>query len=391
MTYSDSSAVRPDCPRLQGPRAMPTSGAGVPIGPRAGHHGVDAETPSGVPSTVGLPEGNGTPRGNGRKLDKLLRASPIRSVLTASLRQDLDQVDFGRRRFRLRPGASRHALQSAGQSFLEGFNAFVAVSGDNGWVDGLDAMDPELRGFAYEGAGMACAMLDVLTLSRGRRMDELISGAAQTYPHMVYVGAGWAYARLRLRPWWGIRSRDPLLRWLAWDGFGFHQGFFHANRVVGAQCVERGLAPDQRAIRDQGLGRLLWFHECADPDGIALRVGEFSTVRHADLWSGIGLAATYAGAAEPDELDRLVVLAGDHRADLAQGCAFACKARRVSAVVPAHTEKAAIVLAGVNAAEAAVWTDQAQIGLGPGPLTARHYQQWRAEIRRLWSERQGHA
>lgn len=319
-----------------------------------------------------------------------MRASPIHSVLIAGLRQDLNQVDFGRRRFRLRPGASRHALQSAGRSFLEGFNAFVAASDGDGWVADLDSMDPELWGFAYEGAGMACAMLDVLTFSRGRRMDELLSGAAQAYPHMVHVGAGWAYARLRLRPWWGVQSPDPLLRWLAWDGFGFHQGFFHANRVVGVQCIERGLTPGQRAIRDQGLGRLLWFHECADPDGITLRVGEFSIVRHADLWSGIGLAATYAGAAEPDELERLVALAGEHRADLAQGCAFACKARRVSGVVPAHTEKAATVLGGVTAAEAAAWTDQARIELGPDPHTARHYQQWRAEIRRLWSRQRGH-
>jgi hypothetical protein len=327
--------------------------------------------------------------GEREELDKLMRASPIQTALTAGLRQNLDQIDFGRHRFRLRPGPSRHALQSAGRSFLEGFNAFVAVSGDDGWVAGLDAMDPELRGFAYEGAGMACTVLDLLTFSSGRRLNDLLSGAAQAYPHMVHVGAGWAYARLRLRPWWGIRSPDPLLRWLAWDGFGFHQGFFLADRVVGGQRVERGLTSGQHAIRDQGLGRSLWFHECADPDGVALRIGEFSPARHADLWSGIGLAATYAGAAEPDELERLVALAGEHHAELAQGCAFACKARHVSAVVPAYTEKAAAVLAGVTSGEAAAWTDQAQMRLGSSPHTAAHYHEWRAEIRRLWSQRQG--
>lgn len=313
---------------------------------------------------------------------------PINSVLTSCLRQDLEEVDFGRRRFRLRPGVSRHVLESAGRSFLEGFNALISASHDS-WEDALDAIDPELRGFAYEGAGMACTVLDVLTVSSGRRLRALLSGCAQSYPHMVLVGAGWAYARLRLRPWWGIRSPDPPLRWLAWDGFGFHQGFFHADRVVGEQRVERGLMPGQRAIRDQGLGRLLWFHECADPDGLALRVGEFSIERRADLWSGIGLAATYAGAAEPEELERLVALAGEHRGHLAQGCAFACKARGVSSVIPAHTEKAATVLAGVTAGEAAAWTDQALTRLGPDPHTTEHYQQWRAEIRRLWSQRQG--
>lgn len=318
-----------------------------------------------------------------------MSVSPASRALAAVLRQDHDQVDLGRRRFRLRPGGARHALESAGRSFLEGFNALVATSADDRWVDTLDAIDPELRGFAYEGAGMACTVLDLLTFSSGRRLTELLSGSARAYPHMVLVGAGWAYARLRLRPWWGIRPRDPLLRWLAWDGFGFHQGFFLADRAVGGQRVERGLASGQRAIRDQGLGRSLWFHECADPDGVALRIGEFSPARRADLWSGIGLAATYAGAAEPDELERLVVLAGRHHAELAQGCAFACKARHVSAVVPAHTEKAAAVLAGVTSGEAAAWTDQAQAGLGSGPHTAGHFHQWRVEIRRLWSHRQG--
>jgi hypothetical protein len=314
--------------------------------------------------------------------------SPIRGVLASGLRQDLNEVDFGRRRFRLRPGNSRNVLESSGRSFLEGFNALIAASHDD-WIDTLESIDPELRGFAYEGAGMACTVLDVLTFSLGRRLHALLSGCGQPYRYLVYVGAGWAYARLRLRPWWELRSTDPLLRWLAWDGFGFHQGFFHADRVVGQQRVERGLTPDQHAIRDQGLGRFLWFHECADPEGVVLRIGEFPVARQADLWSGIGLAATYAGGAEPDELERLVVLARECGAHLAQGCAFACKARCVSAVVPAHTEKAATVLAGVTAGEAAAWTDQALTHLGPTPHTAEHYQQWRAEIRRLWSQRQG--
>jgi hypothetical protein len=314
---------------------------------------------------------------------------PIPRVFTAALRQDFDQVDLGRRRFRLRSGVSRGVLESAGRSFLEGYNALVSTSADDRWIDTLDAIDPELRGFAYEGAGMACAVLDLLTLSTGRRLNKLLDSSAGTYPHLVLVGAGWAFARLKLRPWWGIRTRDPLLRWLAWDGFGFHQGFFFSDRVVGEQRVERGLKPGQQDIRDQGLGRSLWFHECADPDGIALRIGEFVPARRADLWSGIGLAAAYAGGAEPDELERLVVLANNHRADLAQGCAFACAARHVSTIVPAHTEKAAAVLAGVTSDEAAAWTDQAQTGLGSNPHTAAHYQKWRAEIRRLWSQRQG--
>lgn len=297
------------------------------------------------------------------------------------LRQDFDQVDFGRRRFRLRAGESRNILESAGVAFLTGLNA----SFDDGDITPLLAVvEPEHRGFAFEGAGMGCALLDLLTGARGRRVGRLLDGPAREYPHLVHVGIGWAYARLRLRPRTWPPTANPLFRWLAWDGFGFHQGFFHSNRVIGAQRTERGLGRTARAIRDQGLGRALWFHECADPEGVAFRINEFHPDRHADLWSGVGLAATYAGAADPDELCQLVTLAGPHRVHLAQGCAFASKARLISSVVPAHTDKAAQVLAGVTVAQAADWTDQALAALGPEPSTPEDYQRWRAEIRRLW-------
>jgi uncharacterized protein DUF1702 len=298
--------------------------------------------------------------------------------MTRLPRQELGLVDFGQRRFRLRPGLARQVLESAARAFLTGLNA---VS-DGDLTGQLDAMAPEHVGFACEGAGMGAAMLDLLTFGGGRRVAALLAGPGAAHPHLVHVGIGWAYARLRLRPGRGSPAADPLLRWLAWDGFGFHQGFWHADRVIGGQRVEWGLPPDARAVRDQGLGRALWFHECAEPDGIALRIAEFGPDRRADLWSGIGLAATYAGGARPDELSHLRELSGPHRAQLAQGCAFACKARLVSHVVPAHTELAARILAGTDVATAAGWTDAARAALGGSTLA--DYQRWRAGIRRRW-------
>jgi enediyne biosynthesis protein E3 len=293
-------------------------------------------------------------------------------------RQELGQVDFGLRRFRLRPGPARQVLESAARAFLIGLNA---VS-DGDLVERLDAMAPEHIGFACEGAGMGAAMLDLVTLGGGRRVAALLAGPAAAHPPLVHVGIGWAYARLRLRPGPGSPAADPLLRWLAWDGFGFHQGFFHADRVIGGQRVEWRLPQAARAVRDQGLGRALWFHECAEPDGVALRIAEFGPDRRADLWSGIGLAATYAGGARADELSRLRELAGPYRAQLAQGCAFACKARLAGQVVPEHTELAARVLADTEVATAAGWTDEARAALTGSTLA--DYQRWRAGIRQLW-------
>lgn len=311
--------------------------------------------------------------------------SPTRRVLIALLRQDLEQVDFGTRRFRLRSGKARGVLEEAGRSFLKGFNAAVSMPVGDELAAAVNELDGSMRGFAYEGAGMACAVLDVVGFTGGRNLRRLLAGPALAYPHLVHVGAGWAFARLRLRPGWGRPVLDdPLLRWLAWDGYGFHQGFFHPDRTVAGQALESGLTAEQRAIRDQGLGRSLWFHECADPEGVALRIREFQPMRHGDLWSGVGLAATYAGGAEPDEVHLLSSLSGKHRANLAQGCAFACAAHGISGVVPPHTETAAFSLAGVSAHEAATWAAKSLSTLDPSVGTAQQYERWRAGIRSLW-------
>lgn len=306
--------------------------------------------------------------------------------LVRLLLQDHGQVDFGFRRFRLRPGPARQRLESSARAFLDGVNATVAHAKLEVITERIEQLEPQWRGFAYEGAGMGCALLDLMTLSRGRRSAALLEKVGTTYPHLVHIGMGWAHARLRIRPWWGLPVGDPLLRWLGWDGFGFHQGFFHSDATIGRGRLERGLLPEQRSIRDQGLGRALWFHECADPDGVAPRIECFPRHRRADLWSGIGLAATYAGGADSAELERLTGLAAEHAADLAQGSAFACAARRVSGIVPEHVEQAAGALTGASVLEASAWTDRALSELGPNPHSTAHYERWRSGIRGLWSE-----
>lgn len=326
--------------------------------------------------------------GNVSSLDPRCRSTGLpRRLLAKALWQDFGQVDFGVRRFRLRGGPARGVLEHSAESFLTGFNAAVLWPADDRLTNAIDQLDVSFHGFAYEGAGMACGLLDLVGWAGGRHVRGLLAGPALNYPHLVHVGVGWAFARMRLRPTQRVSvALDPMLRWLAWDGYGFHQGFFRTNRVVGAKSVERGLTTDQRAIRDQGLGRSLWFHECADPEGIALRIGEFTAERQGDLWSGIGLAASYAGGAQPSELWSLVDLAGDHRADLAQGCSFGCAARQVSGTVPSHTQSAAAILAGAAPEVAARWAAQSLAALGSTAHTSEHYQRWRAGIRGLWSD-----
>jgi len=274
-------------------------------------------------------------------------------------------------------------LGDAAASFVSGFNDVIDSASIGDLHERLSGVPVEQRGFAYEGAGMACTILDILTSARGRRVAALLDGPGDGYVHLIHVGTGWGFARLRLRPWLGMSLSDTMLRWLAWDGWGFHRGFFTPRRTITGRRIEAGLG-DAVHIRDQGVGRSLWFHDCADVAAVAERIGGFGARRQADLWSGVGLAAAYAGGVCDADLARLADLAGPMRAHLAQGVAFAAAARLRSGDLPAHTRCAAEVVAGVPAEEAAEWTDAALAGLTGHDSSS--YETWRTRIRERWRQ-----
>ncbi|MEV0585746.1 DUF1702 family protein [Nonomuraea sp. NPDC050310] len=295
---------------------------------------------------------------------------------------DADRAGLARRRFRLRPGPAREILERAERSCILGFNSALAEQPHL-----IDQLPPDQRGFACEGAAAASALLDLVTLTRGRRLHELLAGPAVHHPHAVYVGAGRAYARLPLRP--GFARLHPLHRWAALDGLGFEHGLADADRAVGERVQPRVRGRDEQALADQGLGRLLWVHECAAPDDVAARIGSFPAPRRGDLWSGAGFAATQVGGADSEELCALAfhASADGFRAHLAQGSAFAAAAWLRSGHLPLHTVQASILLAGAEPDEAAARVDRALIGLGHDPRTAEDYLAWRAHTRRAFTRR----
>jgi hypothetical protein len=126
------------------------------------------------------------------------------------------------------------------------------------------------------------------------------------------------------------------------------------------------------------LGRSLWFSQCADPEKISKMIMAFELHRQADLWSGVGLACGYAGNLQTDGLRSLLRLAGERALQLAQGVAFAAKARqRVGNIMP-FTELAARVICGMSAEEAAHITDEALENLPAD--TGSAYEVWRCRI-----------
>ena len=66
---------------------------------------------------------------------------------------------------------------------------------------------------------------------------------------MIHVGVGWAWARLPVNLARGKARFDPVLRWLALDGYGFHEAFFKWPRyLAGANHPRRLTGYDARAF-----------------------------------------------------------------------------------------------------------------------------------------------
>lgn len=299
----------------------------------------------------------------------------------------LDEVRFERRGFRTSSPSAQERLEEIGLTFLTGYHAALAESRPAELAEQLDALASERRSFAYEGAAMALALLDHLTPWKRNRWQTFVRGPGKPHVYMVHVGAGWALARLKKGVDGFLSRSDSLLGWLAVDGYGFHEGYFYWRRSIEARRTPRRLRGYAKRVFDQGLGRSLWFVEGGDPDRIRERISAFSPARQGDLWAGVGLAATYAGGASLQALEAVARHASSFRSHVAQGAAFAAKARQLAGSSTESTERACRVYCGLSADEAARWTDEALADLAPSDNpTEPSYELWRKRIEERFQE-----
>ncbi|MEO5951530.1 MAG: DUF1702 family protein [Chloroflexia bacterium] len=291
-----------------------------------------------------------------------------------------EEATFSKRGFSSVDDSARKRLEHIGQTFIRGYNAAHEESNGTDLAARLNAIEYEYKGFAYEGAGMALALLDILTPWRRDRWATFLGGPGYDHKYMLYVGYGWALARLGRKVEKHLEKLDPLLGWLTLDGYGFHEGYFHPQKYVVERAVPSRLTGYALRGFDQGLGRSLWFIEGATPERIIEVINGFAVGRHPDLWSGVGLACTYAGGGDRAAIEMLREKAGENAPCMAQGASFAAKAREHAGNMAPHTEMVCQALCGVSAEEAAGWTDAALEGLTyDGELPA--YDEWRQRIR----------
>jgi hypothetical protein len=248
----------------------------------------------------------------------------------------------------------------------------------------LAETDSLYRGFVYEGAGMALALMDHLLPARRPRWRRFLSGPGIGHCYMLQVGYGWAVARL---PWLRrdlgrlIAGQDHLLRWLTVDGYGFHEGYFYGQRYFEGLARPSRLKGYELNVFDQGLGRSLWFRSGTDPARLVELLTRFPEERRADLWSGAGLACAYAGVVGADALKYLANAAGQYRGHVAQGVSFAAKARQQAGNPAEHTELACRELLRMDATSAAQITQDELFDLPLGDSARPAYEIWRTKVR----------
>ena len=245
-------------------------------------------------------------------------------------------------------------------------------------VNRLNAFDVELRGYAYEGAGIGLAALDSL-LPWGNRTRAFLDGPGSAFIYAVPLGAGMGLARLRRKPEKFLARLDPVLGWLILDGYGFHEGFFSSKRALKKQEVPGHLSPYARRVFDHGLGRSIWFTGSTNAERVAQEIAAFPEARQADLWSGVGLACGYTGGANENAIEILKSLVGKYRYHLAMGVAIAANARHTVGNPSHYVELACEILCGVSSDTASRMVDIARFNLPPdGAVPA--YEVWRQRL-----------
>jgi hypothetical protein len=296
-------------------------------------------------------------------------------------------VSFQKRGFRGASAFMRNRLENVGGAFLAGYHFALESDSPEKLAAKLTEVELERRGFAFEGAAMGLALLDFITPWRRDRISQFLRGGGEAHAYMIHVGVGWVWAR---SPFGFRRSQkrmDSLLGWLAFDGWGFHEGFFHWPKYIGGQPVSKKLSGYERRVFDQGLGRSFWFVNGGNIELVAQAISNFPGERQSDLWSGVGLAATYAGIISETSLDELSEKAGSFQPQLAQGAAFAAKARQRAGNLTDYTSLATKILCGMSAENAARLTDAALENL-PADAEVPAYEIWRRRIQNQFAPNQ---
>lgn len=286
---------------------------------------------------------------------------------------------------------TRVELRKTSSVMIDCYNSAVELGFSPELSDRLHQQEQDFQGTAHLGAGMGLILLDFLTPGQSTRFQSFID-KHPTHVNLIHIGAGVAMQVLKKDVVQPLALFPPLQRWWAVDGFGFFDGISNWTQSLEKQQVPRRLQGYAKRAFDQGLGRGIWFIYHTDIHRIAACIQQFPPSRHADLWSGVGLASTYTGGPHKAELLKLRDIAGGYVSDVALGVALAANAKYLEKSITDHTDVACSIFCNQSAAEVGQWilglldnlsVDQYETIERDEPIYEIHRQRIREPLKRI--------
>ncbi len=194
-------------------------------------------------------------------------------------------------------------------------------------VEYLEKTEPEFSSIAYESASMAIAIKDFESDTFPAGWLAFANGPALQHKAQVYVGLGWAIAKLNLPFLETLKELDTHPYFRIADGCGYYDGSFRQRQTVLSQQLPINISVEALPMYDQGVGRSIWYTARTDIDKIQSMIETFPANRQPNLWRGIGIAVAYVGGCSEIELKTLWQCAGSNGLQLAIGAALAARAR----------------------------------------------------------------
>lgn len=283
----------------------------------------------------------------------------LQSIRKQILGLGLSEVGFKARGFAQGYDAQER-LELVAKTVVSGYNAAVEYGLNKDLQTATASVKNELVGFFNEGIGMGLYALDLFSLRSKNRFWEFVKGPGSKHEYMSYIGAGLASGVFGLPFKKFLDKASPTSGCLILDGIGFYYAYFKTNKTVHNFYVPASVRNDAFYLEryDNGIGRALWFYNSGDPKKIAQTVAAFPEERQPHVWSGVGLAATYAGGVSKDKIRLLKRLSGPHSIMLAQGSLLAVHTR-YTAGNPHEDDSTVRILVGKPAEEAHLFAVEA--------------------------------
>lgn len=239
----------------------------------------------------------------------------------------------------------------------------------------LDSETPEFRSIAYESASMQISLQD-LSLNNELLNDwkNFLHHSREIHPFHIYIGLGWTFAKLEILPAAYLKSIQPMMRWMIFDGIGYYNGLFKGRRTIKNQMVPEGIDGQDLQGYDQGLGRRLWYFSKGEVKEVVQLIESFPTERQADLWRGVGVACGYVGGNDIISLKNLVTSSAIFKQQLSSGVALAAISRNVSGSITRDIENACKIICGMPLKD--VLNIESDILKQSDSLSSDNYKNW---------------